>query len=98
LKETDIRTEFCKHFHTTGHHENINPEILRKKLLLSLYEIGSNTGLKRMSSANTEFTESDLRYIRRRYIHADNVRGAIREVVNNILAARTFTYRLYKRN
>ena len=41
-----------------------------------------------MSSANTEFTESDLRYIKRRYMHADNVREAIREVVNNLLAVR----------
>lgn len=88
LKETDIRTEFFKHFHTAGHHENMHPETLRKKLLLSLYGIGSNTGLKRMSFANTEFTESDLRYIKRRYMHADNVREAIREVVNNILAVR----------
>lgn len=91
LKETDIRTGFCKHFHTAGHHENMHPEVLRKKLLLSLYGIGSNTGLKRMSSANTEFTESDLRYVKRRFIYADNIRTAIREIVNNILVVRDKT-------
>jgi TnpA family transposase len=88
LKETDHRTGFCDLFHTAGHHENMEPEELRRRLLLALYAIGSNTGFKRMCTANMQVTENDLHYIRRRHIHADNLRAAIRQVINSILAER----------
>jgi TnpA family transposase len=88
LKETDHRTGLCDLFHTVGHHENMEPEELRRRLLLALYAIGSNTGLKRMCTANMEVTENDLHYIKRRHVHADNLRAAIRQVINSILAER----------
>lgn len=88
LKEADLRTNFTCHFQTGGHHEIIDPAILRKRLLLCIHATGSNTGLKRMGAANTHASENDLRYVKRRFMNEENVRAAIVEVVNAIIDAR----------
>jgi len=88
LKETNLRVGFSKHFHTVATRENISEDKLLKRLLLSLYAIGSNTGLKRISAANDDTNYSDLRYIKRRFINVANTRQAIAEVVNAILEIR----------
>lgn len=88
LKETDLQVGFSEKFYTVASRENINKEKLQKRLLLSLYGIGSNTGLKRISAANGDTNYSDLRYIKRRFITVANVRAAIVDVVNKILEIR----------
>lgn len=88
LKEADLRLGFTKHFNTIASRENISWDKLHKRLLLSIYGLGSNAGLKRISSANDDASYSDLRYIKRRFINVPNVRQAIIEVVNNILEIR----------
>ncbi|MFV9852086.1 MAG: Tn3 family transposase, partial [Rickettsia aeschlimannii] len=88
LKETDLRVGFTKHFHTVASRENINEQKLLKRLLLALYAIGSNTGLKRISAANDDISYTDLRYIKRRFLNTANVRVAITEVVNAIINIR----------
>jgi hypothetical protein len=88
LKETNLRIGFSKHFHTVATRENISEDKLLKRLLLSLYAIGSNTGLKRISAANDDTNYSDLRYIKRRFINVANTRQAITEIVNAILEVR----------
>lgn len=88
LKETDLRTGFSQHFHTTASRENIDPILLRKRLLLCLYAIGSNTGLKRISAANADSNYSDLRYIKRKFMGIANVRAAVAHIINAILAIR----------
>lgn len=71
-----------------GSREKINKEELQKRLLLCLYAIGSNTGLKRISAANTDASDADLRYIKRRFIQIPTVRAAIVDIVNEILVTR----------
>ncbi|WP_367364121.1 Tn3 family transposase [Candidatus Tisiphia endosymbiont of Nedyus quadrimaculatus] len=88
LKEADSRIGFTKHFHTVASRKNIKESKLLKRILLSLYAIGSNTGLKRISAANDEINYSDLRYIKRRYLNTANVREATAEVINAILETR----------
>lgn len=88
LKEADLRIGFTQQFYSVGKREIIGKADLRKRLLLCLYAIGSNTGLKRISAANADATYEDLRYIKRRFIHVVNVRAAIVEIVNAILAVR----------
>lgn len=61
---------------------------MQKRLLLCLYAIGSNTGLKRISAANADANDADLRYIKRRYIPVQSVRAAIVDVVNKIIEIR----------
>lgn len=49
LKETDLRLDFTQHFKSPATREVLDREVLRKRLL-SLYAMGTNTGLKRVST------------------------------------------------
>lgn len=88
LKETDFRIGFTKYFPTVASRENINKTKLLKRLLLCIYAIGSNTGLKRISAANEDVSHAELRYIKRKFINVVNVRQAIAHVINAILEIR----------
>ena len=88
LKETDLQVGFTKQFHTVASRESLPEETLQQRLLLCLYGIGTNTGLKPISAANGEVTYSDLRYVKRRFITPENVRAGIVDIVNRILAIR----------
>ena len=88
LKEADFRVAFTKQFHSVGNRDIFDGELLQKRLLLCLYALGSNTGLKRISAANEDASHSDLNYVKRRYINEENVKAAIVDVVNEIIAIR----------
>ena len=88
LKEADFRVDFTKQFHSIGNREILDGELLQKRLLLCLYALGSNTGLKRISAANEDASHSDLNYVKRRYINDEGVKAAIVDVVNEIIAIR----------
>jgi TnpA family transposase len=87
LKEADLLINFTKEMETIAKSSNISENVLRKRLLLCIYGIGSNTGLKRISIAGG-VNYSDLRYVKKRHINATNVRHIIRLVINNILKIR----------
>ena len=88
LKEADFRVAFTKQFHSVGNREILDGELLQKRLLLCLYALGSNTGLKRISAANEDASHSDLKYIKRRFINEEGVKVAITDVINEIIAIR----------
>ncbi|MFS0635990.1 Tn3 family transposase [Mesobacillus foraminis] len=85
LKEADLRVNFTELFKTAASREAINTEILQKRLILCLYGLGTNAGLKRISNGEHGEKYKDLLYIRRKYIDKDNLRNAIAEIVNAIL-------------
>ena len=62
--------------------------VLQPRLLLCLYGLGANTGLKRMSAGELGVSYKDLLYVRRRFINKDHLRNAIRQVVNAIFRSR----------
>ena len=88
LKETDFQIGFTDKMHTVASRETLSKNKIQKRLLLALYAIGSNTGLKRMSAANGDVSYADLRYIKRKFITVANVKAVIAEVVNKILEIR----------
>jgi len=88
LKECDLRINFTKELQTIGKGSTINSHDLQKRLLLCIFGIGSNTGLKRISIANDNINYSDLRYAKKRHINVTNIRNAIRTLVNNVLQIR----------
>jgi TnpA family transposase len=61
---------------------------LQERLLLCLYGLGTNAGLKRMAASNRAVSYTDLLYVRRRFIDKAALREALRRVVNATLAAR----------
>ncbi len=88
LKETDLRINFTDHLKTVASHERLERSVIQKRLILALYGLGTNTGLKRVSAGNHGESYQDLLYIRRKFINKDNLRNAISSVVNAILQSR----------
>jgi TnpA family transposase len=88
FKEAALRTGFTDAFATLATREALDRETLQKRLLLCLYGLGTNTGLRRLASADPHTTYSDLRYVRRRYINKEQIRSAIATMANAIFRAR----------
>lgn len=88
LKETEIRVEFTKKFETVGVRESMSKDDLQRRLLLSLYGLGTNMGLKRVCTTTTKENYQDLSYIKRKFINRDNLRNAISSVANSIFDIR----------
>ncbi|GLB61944.1 hypothetical protein NCCP133_40730 [Cytobacillus sp. NCCP-133] len=85
LKETDFHTGFTKHFKTAANREILDQETTQRRLLLSLFGLGTNTGLKAVSAGNLLDNYRELRYIRQKFIHKDHLRKANAEVTNHII-------------
>jgi TnpA family transposase/flagellar biosynthesis chaperone FliJ len=88
LKETDLRVGFTQHFTGTGIRSALDDETLQRRLLLCLFGLGRNAGLKRVCATPPGEQYHDLLYGRRRYLHPDALRNAIAEVVNAIFRIR----------
>jgi hypothetical protein len=88
LKETELRVGFTDAFRTVGVREVLDAGVLRRRLLLCLYGLGTNAGLKRMGSGGMVDSYKELLYVRRRYIHKEALRTAIAKVCNAIFAVR----------
>ena len=88
LKETDLRINFTRHFQSIGQREIIDQEILRKRLLLNVYSIGTNAGIKRVAAGDHDEKYNDLRYVQRRFFRPECFREAIVSIVNEIFAIR----------
>ncbi|ANS52113.1 transposase [Bacillus thuringiensis] len=85
LKETDFHTGFTKHFKTTADRLILDGETIQRRLLLSLFGLGTNTGLKAVSAGNPLDSYRELQYIRNKFIHKDHLRQANAEVTNRII-------------
>jgi TnpA family transposase len=88
LKETDLRVGFTEAFSTTAAREAIDRDEVRRRLLLCLYGLGTNAGLKRLAVGRHGFTYKELLHTRRHYIDAEALRDATKRVVNATLAVR----------
>lgn len=92
FKEADLRIGFTDVFRSATAWENLDRDVIQERLLLALYGLGSNAGIKRMSAGQQRTNYKDLLYIRRRYVAKDQLRAAIREVVNATLRERSSAY------
>jgi len=66
VKEAELRLGLTDLFETVATREAIPKHSLQRRILLCLFAIGTNTGIRRIA-ANDPDTESDLHYVRRRY-------------------------------
>lgn len=89
LKETDLFVDFLQAFTPSGPKEGLDKETLKKRLLLIILGYGTNTGLKSVSVGNEGITYQDLKHIKLRYLDPDNLRDAIRMVINQLFEIRT---------
>ena len=88
LKEADLRVGFTNSFRSATAFESMDRATLQQRLLLCLYGLGTNTGLKRMSAGERGTTYKDLLYVRRRFITREQLRQAITLLVNAIFRVR----------
>src|SRR3954468_16390363 len=89
LKESDHLTAFTDAFTTVATRENTPREVIRKRLLLVLYALGTNIGIKRVADGGRHGeTEAALRATRHLFVNRDNLRNAIATLVNATLRMR----------
>jgi TnpA family transposase len=88
LKDADFLAEFTSEFTSVATQERIDRHTLRRRLLLCLFALGTNTGIKAIVSTGHGETEAQLRHIRRHFITRDNLRRAIAKLVNATFEAR----------
>lgn len=88
LKETDLRTNLTSEFKSPMRRENLSKAVLRRRLLLSIYGLGTNTGLKRISNGDAKENYQDLLCIRQRFLNRNSLRAATTTVVNAIFRIR----------
>lgn len=70
-KEVDLRLNFTSVAITAASREVLDPAVLQRRLLLCLFGIGTNVGLKRIASQQPSVTFDELRYVKRRYINKE---------------------------
>jgi len=87
FKEAALRIGFPNLFKSPALYETLPRETLQIRLLLCLFALGTNIGLKRIVSGVTE-KYWDILYVRNRFINKDNLRAAIVLVANAILRER----------
>lgn len=66
LKEADLRVHLTDMFQTLGNREILDKETLQRRLILCLYGLGTNTGLKRIAAGEHGESYKDLLYVRRK--------------------------------
>lgn len=88
LKEADLRIGFTDCFKTLRTSERINRDELQKRLLLTLYGLGTNTGLKPISGSKNGITYKELLHTKKFYVSKASLRKAISNVANSIFEIR----------
>jgi hypothetical protein len=89
LKEADWLTDLHTEFQSIATREQLPAAELRKRLLLVLFALGTNIGIKRIVHPGDHgVTEAQLRRVRRNFISRDGLRRVIAAVVNENLRGR----------
>jgi TnpA family transposase len=88
LKEVELRLDLTSTFESIASKEVMSKQELQHKILLCIFALATNTGLKRISSTVPGITYEDLKYIQRRFINQDNLRNTIIKVINSNLEIR----------
>ena len=88
LTETAMRTDCLEAFVTSGDRVVLDPDTLMRRLVLCLYGLGTNAGLKRISAGTEDTSHAELLHVRRLFINKEALRSATALVTNAILAVR----------
>lgn len=88
LKESGLDTGYLKAIETSASRERLPRAVRDRRLLLCLYGLGTNAGLKRIASGVSDTSYDELLHIRRRYIYPAALREAAAQVANATLNIR----------
>jgi TnpA family transposase len=88
LKEAALRTGMLGRFSPVGTREAIERDALCERLLLVAYAYGTNTGIGAVAQGDHGHSETDIRYVARRYFSLEGARAVAVELANATFAAR----------
>lgn len=71
LKEAALDTGLLDAFETSASRVALPKAVLDQRLLLCLYGLGTNAGLKRVAGAITDASYEELLHVHRRFIHGE---------------------------
>lgn len=87
LKEADLRVSLTQDLTKMTNKVTLDHKILQERLLLCLFAMGTNTELKKVCAGSTH-TESDLWYVKKRFITPEGLRHILIKLTNSTLAIR----------
>ena len=82
LKEVDLRTEFTPLFRAASSRQALPPDEVSRRLLLALFGIGTNIGLKAIAAGPHKVSYKELLYTRQRFIHKTALKDATRRIAD----------------
>lgn len=88
LKEAALDTGFLSAFETSATREALSRSDRDQRLLLCLYGLGTNAGLKRVAAGTPEISHDELLHVRRRYIDPASLRAACSKIADATLVIR----------
>jgi len=88
LKEADLRVGLTSELIEIGGKKILDDNLVQQRLLLSLFAIATNTEFNKVCSGTSNISESDLRYVRKRFITPESLKYIIRKLVNATIAIR----------
>jgi len=88
LKEADLRVGLTSELIEIGGKTILDDKLLQQRLLLALFAIATNTEFNKICSGIPNISESDLRYVRKRFITPESLKYIIRKLVNATIAIR----------
>jgi hypothetical protein len=88
LAEADHHIGLIDCFPSIATREAMPAATLRERLLLVLFALGTNTGIKHVADGDHGHSEAALRHVRRLFVTKQNLRRAIATLVNANYAAR----------
>ena len=88
LKEADLRIGFSQHFQSHRQREILPQDTIQKRLLLCLFALGTNTGIKRIAASSHDASYKELLHIKHSFLEKNALREAIAQVANATFALR----------
>ncbi|MEV5441001.1 Tn3 family transposase [Streptomyces sp. NPDC052644] len=88
LKYAEFDTDFIAEFTSLATRENLSKDVLRRRLLLVLFRLGTNMGIKLAVTGKHGESEATLRRVRHLFVNRANMRAALVKLVNATSAAR----------
>lgn len=88
LKEAALDTGFLEAFETSASRVALSRGDLDRRLILCLYGLGTNAGLKRVAAGCPDVSYEELLHVGRRFIHREALETACGRVANATLAVR----------
>jgi len=89
LRHADVFTSFTTEFSSLASREITSRTVLRRRLLLVLFALGTNMGIRHIvDGTDAGESEAMLRRVRRLYVNRDDLRRAIAKLVNATFATR----------